>query len=310
MLTTPPSKGIISLTQLMETYTLMTDLIVADGFNLSDLAAEMGTRSESNQGAKFPRLTTNRRIKDENGNRLELGDFYLTGQDVTAYASSVKFRPLSHHFQYVHYDQDEKKFVNFTRQVSNFKEELRDINGTLRCGRPDASVMKTMTREQKAKYKDIKNVRLIRGLVSFVGKTVDGTEVTYDNQPCLVKLSGQNNFQSTDKGIYARFESQVRDRVPRGYDLWNFELDVTSKEHTSDDGSVFWHTFEWSLDPKAPMTLDQNTYDSIVYIASMVRDENADVDAKYFAAIKEKSGLQGAMDALGDDLDADFEEVA
>lgn len=288
----------------------MTDLIVADGFDLAELAAELGASSEGNSGARLPRLTTNRRIKDDDGNRLELGHFYLTGQDKTAYATSVKFRPLSHHFQYVLYNAEEKKMENWTIQAANFQEEFRDVKGTIRCGRPESKVMNKMTAEERKKFKAIKNVRLIRGLVSFVGTTPDGEEITYDNQPCLVKLSGQNNFQVTDKGVYSRFDAQVRDRIPRGYEMWNFELDVTSEEHFSDDGSVFWHTFEWAIDPKEPLPLDQKTYDSIVYIAEMVREENKEVDARYFNAIKESADVQGAMDALGDDLEADFEDVA
>lgn len=288
----------------------MTELIVADGFDLQDLAAEMGASAEKTQGARLPRLTTNRRIKDDDGNRLELGHFYLTGQDETAYAESVKFRPLSHHFQYVKYNTEEKKMENWTVQASNFREEFRDVKGTIRCGRPDGKVMNKMTADQRKKYKDVKNVRLIRGLVSFVGKTPAGEEVTYDNVPCLVKLSGQNNFQVNEKGVYARFDKQVRDVIPRGYEMWNFELDVTSKEHFSDDGSVFWHTFEWSLDPKSPLAVDQKVYDSIVYIAENVRSENDAVNASYFDAIKRTVDVQGAMDAIGDDLEADFEDVA
>lgn len=288
----------------------MTDLIVADGFDLENLAAEMGATTEAPQGARLSRLTTNRRIKDDDGNRLELGQFYLTGQDKTAYAESVKFRPLSHHFQYVKYNAEEKKMENWTVQAASFREEFRDVKGTIRCGRPDGKVMNKLTADERKKYKDVKNVRLIRGLVSFVGKTPDGEEITYDNEPCLIKLSGQNNFQVTDKGVYARFDKQVRDVIPRGYEMWNFELDVTAEEHFSDDGSVFWHTFEWSLDPKSPLAVDQKVYDSIVYIAENVRSENNAVDAAYFAALKGQSDVQGAMDALGDDLEADFEEVA
>ena len=187
---------------------------------------------------------------------------------------------------------------------------MRDVKGTIRCGRPDSKTLNKMTAEEKKKYKDVKNVRLIRGLVSFVGKTPDGEHIAYENQPCLVKLSGQNNFQSTDKGVYSRFDTQVRNRIPRGYEIWNFELDVTAEEHFSDDGSVFWHTFEWSLDPKNPLPVDQKIYDSIVYIAEMVRDENAEVNEAYFNAIKEQADIQGAIDALSDNLDDDFEDVA
>lgn len=289
---------------------MTTDLIVADGFDLSELAAELGTAKEGSSGARLPQLRTNRRLKDENKNMLPLGEFYLTGQDKLAFAKEVKFRPLSHHFQYVHYDAETEKYVNWTRQVANFKEELRDIKGGIRCGRPDNNILNKMSREEKQKYRPIKNIRLIRGLVSFVGKTVDGEEVVYENQPCMIKLSGQNNFQSTDKGVYSRFDEQVRNRIPRGYELWNFELTITSDEHSNEDGSTFWHTMEYDFNPKAPIAVDQKIYDSIVFITEMVRAENAEVDAAYANAIRDAATAAGAIDALGGALEDDFEDVA
>ncbi len=288
----------------------MSDLVVVDGFELDDLAAEMGAEKDGISGAYLPRLVTNRRLKDSNNRKLEQGKFYLTGQDVETFADSVKFRPLSHHYQYTQYDSDENKMVCQTRQVPNWKEELRDTRGTIRCGRPDSKIVNSMTKEERKKYKDIKNVRLIRGLVTYEGTTVSGDVVQHDNVPCVVKLSGQNNFQSTEKGVYSRFDSQVRERIPRGYELWNFELDITAEEHTSDDNQMFWHTMEWSFDPKAPLAVDQKVYDSIVFIAEMIRQENDAVDKAYFNSIKESADISGALNALGEDLDADFEDVA
>ena len=290
------------------------NLIVADGFNLADLAAEMGaTAEEQTSGARLPLLKTNRRIKDENKKSLPLGAFYLTGQDKIAYAVSevgkpiVKFRPLSHHFQYTHYDAEKDKFVSKSRQIASFTEEARSTNGMLRCGKPDGKTMRTLTSEERTKYKAIKNTRLIRGLVSYTGETAEGEKVTYTNEPCLIKLTGQNNFASSDKGVYARFDAQVRDLIPRGYEMWNFDLDIHADEHTSDDGSMFWHTFEWTLNPKDPQAMTQDVYDSVVHIAETIRKENAEVDAAYFDAVKQQAGIDGAIRSLGDDLDDDFE---
>jgi hypothetical protein len=58
------------------------------------------------------------------------------------------------------------------------------------------------------------------------------------------------------------------------------------------------------------VAVDQKVYDSIVYIAENVRAENDVVNTAYFDAIKSNVDVQGAMDAIGDDLEADFEDVA
>lgn len=289
----------------------MSDLVLVEGFNLQDIAAELGaTTEQQGSGARLPSLRINRAVEDAEGRNLPRGAFFLSGQDVTAYADSVKFRPLSHHFQYMQYDATEKKYVNWTRQISSFKEEARDIKGTLRCGRPDSKAMNQLTREEKQRFKDIKNVRLVRGIVSFTGKTLDGEEITYENVPCLLRLTGQNNFQSSDKGVYAPFDAQFRDRIPRGYEIWNFELDLTSKKHRSEDGQTIWYTIEYNMDPKNPLPISQEIYDSIVYVTTMVREENAEVDKKYTEALMGNRGFDDAIDALGSSLDDDLEDVA
>lgn len=289
----------------------MNNIVAVEGFNLSDLAAEMGARSNAeSSGARIPSLRVNRAVEDKDGRELPRGHFFLTGQDETAYAESVTFRPLSHHFQYMEYDAADKKYTCWTRQISDFKEEARDIRGTLRCGRPDSKTMNSLTREEKQRYKNIKNIRLVRGLVSFVGKTLDGKEVTYENVPCLLRLTGQNNFRGTDKGIYAPFDAQVKDRIPRGYEMWNYELTLTSQKHRSDDGETIWYTIEYAMDPKNPLAISQEVYDSIVYLTTMVRQENAEVDAQYAKALMGDRTYDDAMDALDGSLDDDLEDVA
>lgn len=289
----------------------MNDLVISEGFNLKDLSAEMGTAADTGgSGGRMKSLRVNRAVEDKDGRELPRGHFFLTGEDETAYAASVTFRPLSHHFQYMQYDAATKKYVCWSRQISSFQEEARDIRGTLRCGRPDSKALAQLSREEKQKYKDIKNIRLVRGVVSFVGKTLDGKEVVYENVPCLLRLTGQNNFQSSDKGVYAPFDAQVRDRVPRGYELWNFDLTLTSKKNRSDDGETIWYTIEYNLDPKDPKPVTQEVYDSIVHIAGMIRNENATVDKQYAAALMGDRDYDDAIEALGASLDDDLEDAA
>lgn len=299
----------------------MTNIVTTDGFDLSALASEMGAKADTKKAGILPVLKNNRRLKDKDKKSLPMGAFYLSGVDgPEAYVTSeagkpaVKFRPLSHHFQYNHYDADEEKFVSWSRQIANFSEEARSTNGLLRCGKPNGQGMSQLSKEEKAKWRAVKNTRLIRGLVSYEGTTVDGDKIVYNNEPCLVKLTGQNNFASTAKGIYARFDAQFRDIIPHGYEMWNYELDLTSEDHASDDGSIFWYTMEWGFNPKEPLAVTQEIYDSICAVAEMIRTENAEVDALYSKALMDKADMdspdvQAAMDALGDDLEADFEEA-
>ena len=284
----------------------MNDLTVVDASALAALSGELGVKAQKSSSVRIPVLKINRAVEDENGKELPRGKIFLTG-DKPAYADSVTFRPLSHHFQYSRYDAQSKRFDCWTRQIGDWSEELRDTKGTIRCGRPDGKAMRNMTRDQKQRFKDVKLSRLVRGLVSFTGTTVDGEEVTYENQPCMLKLTGQNNYQSgSGDKPYAPFEAQVRDHVPTGYELWNYELTLTTKKHRNDDGSVIWYTFEYAFDPKDPKQVTKEIYDSIISVRDIVREENAKVDAAYMAAIRGERDLDGVYSALGDDLDDDL----
>lgn len=314
-MTRPLNYSIILILETLERLYMTKDLIIEDGFSLADLSAELGAGTEKEQGARMPLLKMNRRIKDDNKNMLPLGAFYLTGQDKEAFCVSdaenpcVTIRALSHHFQYSHYDSKSEKYISRSLQIPNFRTEARDTVGTLRCGKPDGKAMQQLTSDERAKYKEIKNTRLVRALVTMTGKTADGETVNYTNEPCLIKLTGQNNFAQKDGGVYARFDAQVRDLIPRGYDLWQFDLKVHSDEHTSPDGSLFWYTMEYSFNPKDPQKLDQKLVDSLKHVAETVREENAEVDRLYKAAVMDSVASAGAMTALGDDLEADFENA-
>jgi len=284
---------------------MTTELSTAQDFNL--IMNEMGVQADTKgAGARLPALHTNRSISDP------LGAFTLSGQEKPAFCTSVKgkpkvkFRPLSHHFQYKLYSSEEKKYINWSRQITGWKDEARDIMGTLKCGKPSGKEYNQLTDEQRKKLPTVKNIRILRGLVTMDAVTADGDKVSYVDEPCQINLSGKNNFDMNAKGLYARFDSQVKDVIPHGYALWNFMLDVTAEEHLNDDKSNFWHTMEWSFNPKEPLEVTDKLKESILGIHETIKQENDEVDRKYFDAIKRKSG---GMTTLSDDLEDDFESV-
>lgn len=287
----------------------MNALTTVSAADLAKLAEELGAARVEQRGVRIPVLRINRVVEDNDGNLLPRGEIYLDNE-IPVYAKSVTFRPLSHHFQYSKFDSASRKYTCWSRQISDWGDEPRDTNGTLRCGKPDSKAMRQMDREERGKYKDVKLTRLVRGIVSYTGTTQSGEEVTVENQPCLLKLTGQNNFQSGADKPYAPFEEQFKKRIPAGYDMWNFDLTLTSKRHRNDAGDIVWYTFEYAFDPTSPQPMTDDIYQSVIHIAKLVREENQKVDEAYMKAIKGDFEYADVYEQLGDDLDDDLEDVA
>ena len=288
----------------------MNELATVNQAELADLAAELGAKSSASNGPRMPMLRINRAFEDADGRELPRGHIFLSGEK-PVYATEVKFRPLSHHFQYSKYDAAANKYTCTSRQISDWSEEARDTQGTIRCGKPDGKTMQTLSADERSKYRDVKLARLVRGVVSYTGKTIDGEEVTIENQPCLLKLTGQNNFQSgSGDRPYAPFEEQFKRRIPKGYDMWNFEVTLTTKKNKNATGDIVWYTFEYAFDPTSPLPVTQEIFDSVKAVADLVRAENKQVDDAYMSAIRD--GIDATEYSFLDDgdLDSDLEDVA
>jgi|TARA_R110000744_G_scaffold20569_1_gene54009 hypothetical protein len=276
----------------------MTDLAVVNPEELSKLASILGATQERSAGnSRLPELKINAQADDDDGNPLPRPSFYLKGQAQTVYADTVQFRPLSHHYQWLHYDPEANKLVNKTRMVKNFREEARDIKGGVKCGKPPYKVMQELPDEERERFREITLFRQVRGLVSYTGKTVAGEEVVIENVPCILMLKGSN---------YSAFESDYMDKLPSGAAIYDYEITLSAKRNKN--GSVTWFTFVYGETTKVPMSKD--AYDTMLVIAEMITKENKQVDDAYFDAIRSDSIDDGAIDALGDALDADFEDVA
>ena len=280
----------------------MTELVTSNGRSIDQLAAELGAAQAPSGGtsaSRLPELKINTQVDDDQGNTLPRGHFYIKGTDTVAYAETVTFRPLAHGYQYLHYDSQLNKLAAKSRIISNFGEEARDTNGTLRCGKPISSVLREMPEDKRKQYADITCFRQVRGLVTFTGTTAEGETVEYVNQPVILMLKGTN---------FGPFEDEFLKKLPRGRNIWDFEAKLSTKRHKN--GSVVWFTFHFDPDLKKPLSLDQDVVDSISAIADAIRNENARVDQAYKAALTNQSLDQNAIDALENALEDDLEDVA
>ncbi len=281
----------------------MTELVTTNGKSIAQLAQELGATvgqtSGGNSASRMSELKINASPDDDQGNALPRGHFFIKGEDPGAYSENVSFRALSHHFQYLHYDNTLNKLVSKSKIISHFGEEPIDTAGTVRCGKPKSSQLAEMSPEKREKYSGITCFRQVRGLVSFEGKTASGEKILYENKPVILMLKG-TNFQP--------FDEEFLRKIPKGRNIWDYQAKITSKRHKN--GSVVWYTFHFEPDLSNPLGLDQETVDSIGAIADYIKSENKGITTAYNAALTNQKMDQRALNAIEGDLESDFVDAA
>jgi len=284
----------------------MNDITKINGSELAELAEILGTEVTKSGGnsaiLRVPELKINAKSRNKITKKaIPEGSFYLTGSDAPVYAETVSFRPLASHVQYFHWDEvdGKRKLVNKSLAVKNpYKDEARDTLGGIACGMPSWDARKEMEYDEAKKWRAMQH-RVIRGVVSYTGKTEDGEEVTIENKPCIMFHKNSN---------YSGFYNEFIKKLPDGSQIYNYAADLTSSYN--ENGSVVWYTFNYTTDLKNELGMTKDIHDTMLVFADALRAENKYVDERYFKAIKEGSIDSAAIDALGDSLDADFEEVA
>ena len=284
----------------------MNDLTQIDSSELAELAEILGTEvpTGSNKSAlvRVPELKINAKSRNKITKKpIPEGSFYLTGTDSPVYSETVSFRPLASHVQYFHWDEvdGKRKLVNKSLAVKNpYKDEARDLLGGIACGMPSWDARKEMEYDEAKKWRAMQH-RVIRGVVSYTGKTEDGVEVTIENEPCIMFHKNSN---------YGGFYNEFIKKLPQGSQIYNYAAELTSSYN--ENGSVVWYTFGYKPDLKNELGMTKDVHDTMLVFADAIRAENKYVDEHYFKSIKEGSIDSAAIDALGDSLDADFEDVA
>ena len=281
----------------------MNDLSILDSKEMEELAAILGTEVSGGASTvvRVPELRINAKsVNKDTKKPIPQGSFYLKGSDKIAYAESVTFRPLASHVQYFNWDDIDGKrtLVNKSIAVLNpYKDEARDMLGSIACGMPSWDDRQHMDKEVQKKWRAMQH-RLVRGVVSFIGTTEDGEEVVYENEPCMMF-----HKNSTYSGFYNGFVK----KIPKGHHLYNYEAKITSEYN--ENGSVVWYTFQYEPDLSNILTFNKDVRDTSIVFAESIRAENKYIDSQYMKSITEGSIDGAAMTAI-DSLDADFEDVA
>lgn len=277
----------------------MSELMVVSSAEERQLALSLGAAPDADTqggGVRIPLLKINLDDEDDNGKELPKGQFYLTGQDEAVYAKNVKIRPLAEMFQYSEYDPANNKLANRTIIAPSLREELIDEKGTVRCGKPLGKVLKENP-ELAEKYKNITCFRLVYCLVSYDGKTAGGTETKVENAPALLRLKGSN---------FSPFDDEVRKRIPRGQNLWNYWVSVNATRKKN--GSVVYYVLGFEPDLGSPVAVDGSTLETIKIIRDLINKDNETIRSKHMAALRNRNSTTDAEDVM-DYIDNSFNEL-
>jgi len=273
---------------------MTTTLPTVSAEQANDVAVLLGAKeAPAPTQSRLPKLKVNSMRKDEQGRKIPEGQFTLQGDGVEAvYAEKVTIRVLSQLFQWLHYDPEENKVVNKTLMIPNFRHEARDMKGGLRCGKPTSRVLREASKEEQKKYSDITCFRQLRVIVSYEGETADGKKQTIENQPAILMLKGSN---------FNPFEDEVVKSLPKGASLYDYPIEVTAEENQN--GSVIYYVMHFATDFKKKLVLDDATYETMVVMAGMVKNENDMIEASHQKSLREEQSTDDAIDALALELE-------
>jgi hypothetical protein len=253
----------------------LTDLIIKeDQMSVVDLAASLGASVSSKEKFSIDPMLKHNYV-GENG---PMGSFFLKmskEQDQVYAVDGVKFRAFSSHVQWIHWRDSE--VVNQSTLVlkkntpSGKLTEARDILGGLNCGLPDYDEFWALSEEERLKLEGRDYYRVIRGLVSYTGKTPSGEEKTITNQPCIFKGKKEN---------YGKFWKDFVSNMPAGSNIWDFESTLVKETKISKQKKNYYIT-RFTPDFSSPLAMDQMTYDSLSYVSKAIKDENERIEKKY-----------------------------
>jgi len=254
------------------------------------LANEAETRNilselmgEEEQKIKIDFLKINHDGEDKQGRDVKKGSLSLSNQAEPVYAQEAKIHVLAQYFQYR--EQDEKgKVQNKTVLMTDFRKgEPIDMKGTLRCGKPTRKSLNQMTEDdQKFWSGKVKTTRIIRGVINYTGKTVDGNEVTVENVPFqhYMKGSGYNDFES------------IVESMPYGKKFQDYIINVKTEKR----GKYYYTTF--SVDFGTPAAFTPELASTAKVFVDMARQENSVITSKYNEALMETTSDTQVYEAV------------
>jgi len=284
---------------------MSNELAILTDEEINAFAARSGAES-SGSGNFTPTLKVNYDEEDADGNEIKKGLFMVTNQDVTVYAKTVKFRPLTQHFQWMQYDDVAKKVTNKTILVPTLFDEARDEKGTVKCGKPSSKDLKANPALAK-KYEDITTFRRVHGLVSYTGEDAKGGKHTIENMVVCLTLKGAN---------FSPFEEEFFSKIGKAR-IWEYDLDLSVTREKN--GASTFFVIHFSTDFANKVQLNRAVFDTAVAIQENIDKSNEEIEAKYFKALRNKDSDADAENIMKDvsgnrpgkfsaDLNADMDD--
>ena len=258
----------------------MTELATISQDRIDQLTVLLGSKEEKVTGGsdfRLPKIKTNREPEDDQGRALKMGSFYLEGAEENIYSTGdVKFRVLSHTFQYILYDSTTNSVANKTIIKPNFKGEFRDIKGGNKMGKPSSKAIREMPPEEADKWKNHKCWRQMRGVVSYKGVTASGEDRDVVNVPCILMHAS---------GSYFNFENEFIKALPRGKNIYDFESTLSSSK-IKVGGNTFYQIHFKPIFSN-PLPIDEKVIETMEVFANMIKGENSYVERQYNSSMKE-----------------------
>lgn len=280
----------------------MTDQIALQETNLSnnEIADVLGASSSGGTATKIPTLAIN---YDPD---FKMGGIYLkyaSGSPDNIHATSdVRFRAFSSHVQWQHWGEsgliNKSTLVKYKNNRGK-QTEARDQLGGVCCGLPDYDTFWSLTQPERDALSGRDCYRIVRGLVSFTGKSADGTEHVVENQPVIFKGKGRN---------YGAFTPEVSNKVPDGKNLWDFESILSIEQKVNVHKKKYWIMhFDYQLNNQ--LVMDQLIEETRDHILELVVGENRRVEEMYKAATMQAID-EAEQDRIMDEvntLEADYQ---
>lgn len=269
---------------------MTTELMVIDQQEYEAFLAASGGTAEDLAGGTgnfLPSLRVNYEedAEDDDAPKLK-GKFYISGTDEPVYAKSVRFRPLTHDYQWTQYDDVAKKVTNRTRLIKSFKEEARDEKGTVKCGKPASKDLKANPALAK-QYEDITTYRQIQGLVSYTGIDKNGNEVVVPETLVSIRSKGAN---------FSPFDEEFIKLMPAKSTLWEWGIDLTTTREKN--GASTYYVIHYTPDFQNKLPLSIAVFGMMKELQANIDKTNKAIDQKYYDAMSNAADLDDAVEAI------------
>tara|TARA_R110000772_G_scaffold88703_1_gene184122 strand:+ start:197 stop:1045 length:849 start_codon:yes stop_codon:yes gene_type:complete len=282
----------------------MNEVATYSGMSPEQLMAAMGGATDNSSlsdGNRLPILKVNYHDSDDDGNKLEKGNFLLQLPSGNAYGKDVTLRVYGDHMQYKQFD--DSGLVNKTI-IHTMKDTPIDQNGGVRCGKPTGKEMALLGPEEKAKFSDIKNYRHLYATVSIADATnSSGETVEVKDIPCLFPLKGMS---------FIPFSRDVIDPCQtQRLTFQQVNCKPLTKSHKK--GSVTYYTVSFVPDFANTMTLDTKDWELMAKFLDTVNAENKQILESHNKALYAKQANTNDSSMVSEVegyLDADFAESA